>query len=310
MKRSFVMMIVVCMCVMLSCQRHNKVDDRRSDNTAQSIETASVLQSENIQKIQQANTASKTAVATIRTETEQSNLAANSIGTKTQDASIRNDVTAIVNHNQKIRESADTIDKNSETISVNVDAAGKHNQQINKDAAAVADLQKKVVELENQKQQLENEAIKNLYTTLSFFFGLGFVTIIAGLVMAFLVNRKLGYTIAAVGLMGLAAAAGAIYYLKTIAIVSIVVIIAAIVLCVVLGVWYAIRESTEKKDLEQANVENVQLVQTIKNRLDPTAKVEIFGETREGIVQKIQSDKTRKIVRRVKDKIEPKGEIK
>lgn len=300
---------LIAVLMTLAACHHPKQEDKTvaGTNTADSIRIAANLQADSIKAVREANESTRKSVETVRTDVDASNKNASTITATTQDPVVRSNVDQIVQHNQKIRETADTISKNSETIKTNIDAADKHNQQINKDAVAVIGLQKKIVELENEKQKMQNDAIKNLYTTLSFFFGLGFVTIVAGLVLAFLVNRKLGYSIAGLGLMGLALAAGAIFYLKTIAVVSIVIIIAAIVVCVGLGVWQFVAENREKKVLEQANVENVQLVQTIKDRLDPAAKVEIFGEVKKGIAHELQSEKTQQIVQQAKKKIKNKS---
>jgi hypothetical protein len=72
-------------------------------------------------------------------------------------------------------------------------------------------------------------------------------------------------------------------------------------------VWHLVNEVRAKTVLEQANVENVQLVQTIKDHLDPTAKVEIFGEVKKGLAHQLQSEKTQQIVQKVKKKIKSQG---
>ena len=302
-KVAFVIVVLIfCLCMLAGCPS-KPVKQPPATGSATTLDAAVAQQDQALQRIKTANDSTTQAASSIRTHVDESNRDANNIATQTQDANVLQNVESIVTHNQKIRERTDVIATNTATISAGVETATVQNKQIKDHVKVIEQLQLKIVELENQKQQMQNDAIKDLYTTLSFFFGLGFVTVVAGMVVAFLVNRRLGMSIVGLGLMALALAAGAIYYLKTIAIVAIVIIIAAIVVCVALGVWYLVRENREKRDLEQANVENVQLVQTIKERLDPNAKVEIFGETRTGIAHKLQSEKTQRIVKRAKDRI-------
>ena len=303
MRKMFLIALVCCCFVLLSC--HNKKIDTTpvNNNPAQTLNSAATLQQQSLDNIKVANESNVQAVANIRTSIDESNRSANSISQKTQDPDVRSNVATIVDSNQKIRENADAVAVNTETIRSNTVAATAQNSNIKNEVASVAHLQKLIAELQREKQQMQDDAIKNLYSTLSFFFGLGFLTVVVGVVLAFFVNRRLGYSIAGLGLMALALAAGAVFYLKTIATVAIVIIISGIVLCVAIGVWQFVRENREKNVLEQANVENVQLVQTIKDRLDPSSKLEIFGENKLGIAHKIQSDATQKIVKRVKNKI-------
>ena len=312
MKNLFMALFVLStLCLNVACSWHQEVEPLAAkpinNNTAQSISSSAVLQSDSIVKISESNASSKEVVNSIRATTDESNKTAASIAEKTEDAAIITSVDTIINHNQKIREDANAIEANAEKIQSNLELAQKHNVQIQKDAHAVENLQQTIANLEGEKQRLQNDAIKNLYTTLSFFFGLGFLTIISGLVLAFLVNKKLGMSIAGLGVLALALAAGAIYYLKTIAVVAIAIIIASIVVCLAIGVWHVVRENREKRTLEQANIENVTLVQKIKERLEPNAKLEIFGEYKPGLASTIQSDRTRDIVKKVRDKIDTGG---
>ena len=303
--------LLITLILIVGCRSRQPIEQPAppitNKNTAQSIAASIVLQSEAIAAIDQANQQTKTSVEDIRKLTDESSTQASSIVARTEDAAIVSSVDTIINQNQKIKENANLVQASTEKIQVNVENAAKQNVQLNQEIKSVDALQNKIVQLEKERDQFQSDAIKNLYTTLSFFFGLGFLTIVAGLVLAFLVNKKLGLSIAGLGLMGVALAAGAIYYMKTIALVAIVIIIAAIVVCVALGVWHTVHTTKEKKILEQANVENVQLVQKIKERLDPNAKLEIFGEYKPGLASTIQSDRTRDIVKKVRDKIDTGG---
>jgi ABC-type sugar transport system permease subunit len=306
----FVVALFLILFVFAGCNRKAiDLSAGSSNNTSATINHSVETQHAQAETIKRVNQENIEHTKTINAGVATSSTSANAISQKTEDPVIRANVNEIVTSNEKIHASADAIAANSQKIGESAQAIDTEATSIQKNVKSIVALEKKITELQDQKQKLENDAIKNLYTTLSFFFGLGFVTIVAGMVIAFLVNRKLGFSIAALGLLALAAAAGAIFYLKTIAIVAIVIIITAIVVCVGLGVWHLVNEVRAKTVLEQANVENVQLVQTIKDRLDPTAKVEIFGEVKKGLAHQLQSEKTQQIVQKVKKKIKSQGNV-
>lgn len=272
-------------------------------NTAQNIENSLNIQEEKTNTITEKNTNIKKNAESIIMNAEESNVSADKIKNTTTDKNILTSTDDIIKRNNEIKERSSNILQSTEIIQINTSDLLKHTDIIRKDAKTVSILQQRIVELENKSKEIQQNAIKDLYTTLSFFFGLGFLTIIAGIVLAFLVNRKLGYSIAGIGLLALALAAGAIYYMQAIAIVAISIIIGGIVLCVGIGIWMVVKENKEKVVFEKANEENVQLVQTIKQQLDEGTKIQIFGETKPGIVDKIQSAKTKEIVKKAKNKI-------
>jgi len=161
--------------------------------------------------------------------------------------------------------------------------------------------------LENEAERLRNTAIEGIYKYLVWVFGLGFLVIIGGSIVAFFVNKKLGTYILAIGIITLGFGAAATFYLKWIAITGFVVVGVGILSTIALLV-YGMIEDTRKKNklerektaLEQANTENVRLIDATKKKLTEDSKEAIFGTG--GIADTVQNSETKKIVASIRGK--------
>lgn len=204
-----------------------------------------------------------------------------------------NGINVIKDNSTKIQTSTDTLKEESKTLSALVAQVKNLESQVIK---LQADLQKAKQDMEKVRQ----DAIKNIYSSLNYFFALGFLVILAGGVVGFMVNPRLGMLIAGIGLLGIGLAAGAIFYLKTIAVVGIAIIIGSILLTLYLVIHHLFVTN-------RANTENVQLIEKIKDELKPDQKETIFGPPTEKepvpLYQEIQSPKTQKIVKQIREKI-------
>ncbi len=212
----------------------------------------------------------------------------------------------------------DDIFANAGEIQTYTDKAKEHtntivteNANIAKNNDSVKKLESQITKLKEQLDSARQDGIRSLYTSLKFFFGLAFLAILGGLVLAFFVDKKLGMSIAGVGLLGLALATGAVYYLQTIAYIAMAIIIASLVVCVGIGIWALINVTKEKKVLSVANIENVGLIEDIKNNhLDETAKAKIFGpQDDKSLVKEWQSPTTIKVVKAAQEELKKQGEI-
>lgn len=178
------------------------------------------------------------------------------------------------------------------------------NKNIEKGVDYVKSLEQKVQNLIKSNDELRNNAIKDLYSYLAAFFGIGFLTIIAGIAVAIFVNPKLGASISVVGLLGNAAAAAMIYYMQTVAMISIVIIIATIVISLGIGLYYLFFVNKRNNENSVAAEENIKLIEKIKPILTPEQRTLIFGEKHEvPLVDKVQTPTTKKIVQRIKKSI-------
>lgn len=167
----------------------------------------------------------------------------------------------------------------------------------------VKSLEDKIRNLTRANEQLRANAIKSLYTYLAAFFGIGFLTIIAGAVVAIFVNPKLGMMIAVIGILGNAAAAAMIYYLQTIALVSIIIIIATIVITIGLGIYYLIFVNKDNQVNSTVAKENIKLIEVMKDMLTPEQRAKVFGPDDKPLADKIQTETTKKVVSRIRQKM-------
>lgn len=162
---------------------------------------------------------------------------------------------------------------------------------------------KRIDYLENEAERLRNNALEDIYQYLVWVFILGFLVVIGGSVVAFFVSRKLGVSILAIGIVVLGFGAAATFYLKWIAIIGFVLVGLGILSTIALLVYGIHEESSKKKKLENATIENVRLLDAVKKKLPEDSKEAIFGDG--GVAQTIQNSDTQKIVAAVRRKTPP-----
>lgn len=192
-------------------------------------------------------------------------------------------------------------DANNSTADVvpNLIADNKNLQKVDQ---KIKDLTNKIIGLENEKTKLQNEAVKNIYSYLGIIFAIGTLTVIAGAALAFFINPKSGLFVCGLGLIGLAVAAAATYYLKVVAIVGIIGVGAVMIGIIGYIVFVAIRQKKEVKVLTTATEETVNLVEKIKDQMPVEKKLEIFGTNSvPGKAQEIiKSESSRKIIDKIR----------
>lgn len=165
---------------------------------------------------------------------------------------------------------------------------------------------KRIDYLENEAERLRNSALEDIYQYLVWVFILGFLVVIGGSIVAFFVSRKLGVSILAIGIVVLGFGAAATFYLQWIAITGFVLVGLGILSTIALLVYGIYEESSKKKKLEKATVENVKLMEEVKQVLPDEARTFIFGnEKNQGLARAIQNPETQKIVAKVRGKTPP-----
>lgn len=92
----------------------------------------------------------------------------------------------------------------------------------------VRSIESELAKLKDHEREEHRQAVAGLYDQLGLFFAAGFVSVIIG-IFVFTYNRKAGLMVIISGVMALALAAGAIYYLQAVAIVGISIIGVSIV---------------------------------------------------------------------------------
>ena len=192
------------------------------------------------------------------------------------------DIAVAANAPQEIAVGLDKIKENSVAIDQTV-------VELKKDTA-------KVKTLEKQSDAQNQKAIADLYSSLQWFFGISGSMILIGVILAFTVERKLGIVISAIGGVGLALAAGAVFYLKTIATIGMALIVASLVIGVSYGIWRLFLAFRAVK-------ENVKVIEAVKPELTPEAKAKIFGNDVDvGVAGTIQSQSTKTMVKKIRGK--------
>lgn len=155
----------------------------------------------------------------------------------------------------------------------------------------------RITYLENETERLRNEAIKAIYQYLVWVFILGFAVVVGGSVVAFFVGRKLGIIILSIGIVTLGFGAAATFYLKWIALTGFILIGVGVLSTIGLLVYGVFEDRAKKKKLAQATVDNVKLIEAVKQELPDELKQTFFGkENIPGIAHTVQSKDTQKIV--------------
>jgi hypothetical protein len=155
----------------------------------------------------------------------------------------------------------------------------------------------RILYLEGETERLRNEAIQAIYKYLVWVFGLGFLVVIGGSIVAFFVGRKLGISILAIGIVTLGFGAAATFYLKWIAMVGFILMGVGVISTIGLLVYGVFEENAKKNKLTKATMENVKLIDAVKQKLPENVKLQFFGEGNiPGFAQIIQNEDTQKIV--------------
>lgn len=286
MKLTNILLLIVL--ILSSCSPERNIIDQNNGQPSQTIKNSSDKISKDLQSI----------------NNEQDNI-------NSKADTIKSDATKI---NQK--DISDSVIKNADDIKASALKTKEKTEnidnslsEINSANSSVESLESQVSKLKDELQNSKQEGIKSLYTSLKFFFGISFLAIMGGMVVAFFVDRKLGLSISGIGILGLALATGAVYYLKTIAFIGMIIVIASIALCVGLGILTLIKINKEKNLLKVANKENVGLIEDIKkNHLPEEIKSKIFGGEK-SLAEEWQSPETVNIVKQTRDDLKKQGEI-
>jgi hypothetical protein len=212
--------------------------------------------------------------------------------------------------NYNIDPRIDTIEGNADAIKEQVDEAQQEGVRIdealedleqanNRVAAAVGqieELEDLVKSYEESDREIRREALENLYEYLTLFFAVGFAMIVGGVFVMFWVSKKLGGTILAIGFLTIGLATASQYYMEEIAQVGLYVFVGGFLLTAII-VGFMLMNG---KKNEKAIVEIVQLVESMKDKLTPKERKEIFGQ--DGIAYRLTSKLTKEIVSKIKIK--------
>ena len=262
---------------------------------------------------------SSTVVDSLREQKEQTNEIANSTneiagGLRTIDdhAEAILDEIALVpdDHNYNIGPTLDSIEGSAEAIKESVDDAQKEqirieealedletaNARVSAAVGQIEQLEDLVKEYEQSDREVRKEALENLYNSVTLFFVIGFAMVIGGAFVMFWVSRKLGATLLGIGFLTVGFASASQFYMEEIAQVGLYVLIAGFLLTMGIIAYMLLNGKHNEKAIEEI----VELLEEMKQHLDPEERQEIFG--RDGFASRMQSPMTKKIVSQVKIK--------
>ena len=229
----------------------------------------------------------------------------------TQANSILNDIALVPeDKNYNIDPTLESIEDSAEVIKETVDDAQKEQIRIdesledleqanNRVAAAIGQIEKLedlVTEYEQSDREVRKEALENLHSFITLFFVIGFGMLIGGAFVAFWVNGKLGSVLLAIGVLTVGFASASQFYLEEIATIGLVVLVVGFFLALGTVAVMLLRG----KNNEKAIKEIVQLVEAMKDRLDPEERKQIFGPN--GIATKLTTPITKNIISQIKIK--------
>jgi hypothetical protein len=208
---------------------------------------------------------------------------------------IKKSVSIVKTEADKIHQNLDNIDNKAKEIIKSADKLTAANNSVQK-------LENTIKSLQEENDKIKQDAVKKLYSYLGIIFFIGTVVVLVGVALSFFYSKKVGITIASMGVVALCLAAGATFYLKYLALIGAIVLGVSIIGTLVYLVYTTIVENKKKNDLEQATEENVELLEVVKQELPIDKKIEIFGDrAKPGIAHTIQTEKTKKKVLEIRE---------
>lgn len=202
----------------------------------------------------------------------------------------------LLTKNNSPQQMVDRINANAENIMESADSIVKENGKLKKLTAEVTKLEKSLTNLQIANEEARVAALERLYGYITLFWVLGFILIAAGAAVAFFLNKSYGGMLALIGALMLGFASASHRYLDQIAMVGAILLIAGFVVAVGMIAWSTInskRNSTAIKEI-------VEMVQILKETMTEDEQKRIFGP--DGLVSKMQSDLTKEIVAKIKEK--------
>ena len=224
----------------------------------------------------------------------------------TASTSLNFETNRIASETASIRSDAETILKeNSESSAVNahanqiLDSATRIEAEtvnLQNTTALVASIEKQVAELTNAENITRQHSLETLYKYITLFWVIGFIVLAGGAVIAFMVNKTMGFSICVVGAIMLGFASASQYYLEEIAMGG----GALLILMVVTGIGMVGWSLFKAKNNATAIHEIVEMMEILKEDMTDSERSRIFGI--DGLATKVQSDLTKEIIQRIRDK--------
>ena len=224
----------------------------------------------------------------------------------TASTSLNFETNRIASETAAIRSDAETILKENNESSVVNDHANQILDSVNRieaetvnlknTTALVTSMEKQVAELTNVENITRQQSLETLYKYITLFWVIGFVVLAGGAIIAFMVNKTMGFSICVVGALMLGFASASQYYLEEIAMGG----GALLILMVVTGIGMVGWSLFKAKNTATAIREIVEMMEILKEDMTDSERSRIFGA--DGLATKVQSDLTKAIIQKIRDK--------
>ena len=198
--------------------------------------------------------------------------------------------------NNSPEQMVERIDANADNIIESANAITKETQKLKKLTAEVTKLEKSLTNLQIATEEARLAALERLYGYITLFWVLGFILIAAGAAVAFFLNKSYGGMLALIGALMLGFASASHRYLDQIAMVGAVLLVLGFIAAVAMIVWSTVNSKRNSIAIKEI----VEMIQILKETMTDDEKKRIFGP--EGWVSHIQSDLTKQIVAKIKEK--------
>ena len=224
----------------------------------------------------------------------------------TASTSLNFETNRIASETAAIRSDAETILKeNNESSVVNahanqiLDSATRIEAEtvnLQNTTTLVTSMEKQIAELTNVENITRQNSLVTLYKYITLFWVIGFVVLAGGAIIAFMVNKTMGFSICVVGAIMLGFASASQYYLEEIAMGG----GALLILMVVTGIGMVGWSLFKAKNTATAIHEIVEMMEILKEDMTDSERSRIFGA--DGLATKVQSDLTKAIIQKIRDK--------
>ena len=195
-----------------------------------------------------------------------------------------------------IRQSLSSIESHADQIIDGSKRITEETARLDQTLSDISNMEKKIAELQGSLDEAKKAALERLYTYITMFWIIGFIVIVGGAIVSFLVNKTMGFTLIMVGALMIGFASASHYYLQQIAFVGGILIIGTMLFGVGLLVWTMV---TAKKT-STAVREIVEMMEILKESMLDSEKERIFGA--DGLASKVQSDITKEIIAKIKER--------
>ena len=175
--------------------------------------------------------------------------------------------------------------------------------EIKKESNKLASLTVQVDKLENKLITLgaaveasRIKALEKLYGYITMFWVIGFTLLAAGAAVAFFLNKTYGASMCLLGILMIGFASASQYYMEEIAFAGAILLILGFVVGLAMISWSVVRSNRN----DVAIKEIVEMIEILRETMTDDEKQRIFGVG--GLASKVQSDLTKQIVFKVKEK--------